>query len=62
MMEFSKLLGKWLTIKKLQKFQLRKNVTKEILILYQVISQKIGLDKNTQNIGKHGVKVLHLPN
>jgi len=59
MMVFSKLLGKWLMIKKLQKLQLRKNVTKEILIPHQVIWLKTGQDINMQNIGKLTVKVLH---
>jgi hypothetical protein len=37
MMAYSRQPGKSLMIKKLQKFQLRKNATKEILILFQVI-------------------------
>jgi hypothetical protein len=49
-------------IKKLQISQLKKNATKETLIQFQVIWQKIGQDINMQNIGKHGVKVQHLPN
>jgi hypothetical protein len=43
-------------IKKLQKFQLRKNATKEILILLQKISLLTGQDINLQNTGKHTAK------
>ena len=62
MKAYLRLLGKSLMIKKLQISQLKKNATKETLIQFQAIWQKIGQDINMQNIGKHGVKVQHLPN
>jgi len=43
-------------IKKLQKFQLKKNATKEILMNYQENSwQKTGQALNMLNTGKHTV-------
>ena len=57
MMAYSRQPGKSLMIKKLHKFQLRKNATKEILMNYQENSwQKIGQELNMLNTGKHTVK------
>jgi hypothetical protein len=56
-MEYSRLLGKLIMIKKLQKLQLKKSATKEILMSYQEsFLQKIGLEQNMLSIGKHMVK------
>jgi len=62
MKAYLRLIGKLLMIKKLQKSQLKKNATKETPIQFQVIWLKTGQGINMQNIGKHGVKVQHLPN
>jgi len=57
MMEFLRLLGKLIMIKKLLKLQLKKSATKEILMNYQEnFWQKIGQEQNMLNIGKHMVK------
>jgi len=53
MMEYSRLLGKLIMIKKLQKLQLKKSATKEILMNYQEsFWQKTGQEQNMPNIGK----------
>ena len=54
MTEFSRLLGKLIMIKKLQKLQLKKSATKEILMNYQEsFWQKIGQELSMLNTGKH---------
>jgi len=56
MMVYSRQLGKLLMIKKLQKLQLKKNATKEILMNYQEnFWLKTGQELNMLNIGKHTV-------
>ena len=56
-MVYSRQLGKSIMIKKLQKLQLKKIATKEILMNYQENSwQKIGQELNMLNTGKHTVK------
>jgi len=57
MMEFLRLLGKLIMIKKLQKLQLKKSATKEILMNYQEnFWQRTGQEQNMLNIGKLMVK------
>jgi len=57
MTEFSRLLGKLIMIKKLQKLQLKRTVTKEILMNYQEnFWQRTGQEQNMLNIGKLMVK------
>ena len=57
---YSRQLGKWHMIKKLQKLKAKKHAIEDSLILFpQKFWQKIGLELNMQSTGKHGEKDQH---